>query len=199
MKTIVRESVTAALMTAALAVIVCAVYPLAVFILAQGLFPCKANGSILYQNGTAAASELLGQSFRGARYFHPRPSSAGTGYDGAASAGSNLGPTSKTLIGNIRGRVARYREENQLPDHTAVPVDAVTASGSGLDPHISPANAMLQAARISDARGVDVQSVLECIRRHGESRTLGILGDPRVNVLLLNLAMDREKRTETRQ
>jgi K+-transporting ATPase ATPase C chain len=199
MKTVLKESLTAVLMTTALAVIVCAAYPLVVFVVAQGLFPAKANGSILYHNGTAAGSELLGQPFESARYFHPRPSSAGAGYDGTASGGSNLGPTSKTLITNVQERVARYRAENQLPDHATVPVDVVTASGSGLDPHISVENATLQAARVANARSVDVKIVLEYIRRQTENRALGILGEPRVNVLLLNLAMEREKETGTKQ
>ena len=192
MKTFINELLISATMTAALAVLVCGVYPIAVFAMAQGLFPGKANGSILYQNGTAIGSVLSGQNFESPQYFHSRPSVAGSGYDGMASGGSNLGPTSKDLMDKVQERVKKYREENALPEDAPVPVDAVTASGSGLDPHIRVENALLQAARVAKARGWDVGRVNALVRLHTEARTLSVLGEPRVNVLLLNLALDQK-------
>lgn len=194
MKMFAKELTVSVVMTAALTVILCGIYPVAVFALAQGLFPGKANGSILYHNGTAVGSELLGQPFNTPRYFHPRPSAAGTGYDGKASCGSNLGPTSKDLIDKVRERVVKYREENGLAQDAPVPADAVMASGSGLDPHISVENALLQAARVAKARGWEVGRVNELIQEHTEGRTLSLLGEPRLNVLLLNLALDRQEK-----
>jgi len=187
-----KELWRSVVMTVALVVIVCGVYPVAVFVLAQGVFPGKANGSIVYHNGSIAGSELLAQAFTGAGYFHPRPSAAGTaGYDALASGGSNLGPISKDLISAVQDRVGKYREENGVSDGTPVPADAVSASGSGLDPHISVQNALLQASRVAKARGVDAVAVKDEIRKNTEGRTLGILGEPRVNVLLLNMSLDR--------
>jgi len=191
MRLFAGEMLKAVGMTAILAVIVCAAYPVAVFAMAQGLFSDRANGSIVHHQGTAVGSELLGQQFTGAKYFHPRPSSAGNGYDAAASGGSNLGPTSKDLMDTVQERVRNYRAENNLPDTVPVPADAVTASASGLDPHISVRNALWQAPRAAKARGLDVSVIEEEVAKHTESRTLGIFGEPRVNVLMLNLALDK--------
>lgn len=174
----------------ALAVILCGIYPAAVWILAQGLFPAKANGSLVVRNGTTLGSSLIGQDFSGPAYFHPRPSAAGKGYDALRSGGSNLGPTSKKLVDEVRRRVAAYRAENSLAPAILVPPDAVTASASGLDPHISVKNASLQAPRVAKVRGISVASVIKCVETHTEGRDLGVFGEPRVNVLMLNLALD---------
>ena len=190
MRVFAKELLVSLLMTAALAVIVCGAYPIATLVIAQGVFPERANGSIIYDKGTAVGSRLLGQPFNSPQYFHPRPSAAGDGYDGVASGGSNLGPTSKNLIDKVAERVKEYREENDLSETVSVPADAVTASGSGLDPHISVGNALLQAPRVAKARGWNVNIVNQEIRAHIEGRTLGVLGEPRVNVLLLNLALN---------
>ena len=196
MKALARELLVSLVMTVALAVIVCGVYPVVVFAVAQGLFPARANGSIVYHNGAAVGSMLLGQNFGGAQYFHPRPSAAGAGYDGMASGGSNLGPTSKDMVEKVRERVEAYRAENGLCGDVLVPADAVTASGSGLDPHITVENAILQAARVAKTRGLSVEMVREKIRLHSSGRTLGIFGMPRVNVLELNLALDTDGKDE---
>jgi K+-transporting ATPase ATPase C chain len=173
-----------------LAILLCGIYPFTIWILAQGVFPARANGSLIVQDGELAGSSLIGQGFAGAKYFHSRPSAAGRGYDGAASGGSNLGPTSKNLFETIRRRVAEYRAENELSPGVLVPADAVTASASGLDPHISVKNASLQAPRIAKVRGISVASVLKCVERHTEGRDLGVFGEPRVNVLMLNRTLD---------
>jgi len=178
------------LAVAVLAVIVCGLYPLATWLLAQGLFPGRANGSLIVRDGVVIGSSLIGQEFSSPKYFHPRPSAAGQGYDGARSGGTNLGPLSKDLVETIRRRIAEYREENGLDAAAQVPVDAVTSSGSGLDPHISPENARFQAPRVSRARGLAEEVVRARIEACTEGRTLGILGDPRVNVVRLNLALD---------
>jgi len=182
-----RVSVRAVL---SLAVLLCGIYPFTIWVLAQGGFPARANGSLIVQGGELAGSSLIGQGFAGAEYFHPRPSAAGRGYDGAASGGSNLGPTSKSLFEAISRRVTEYRKENDLAADVLVPADAVTASASGLDPHISVRNAFLQAPRVAKARGIGLASVLKCVERHTEGRDLGVLGEPRVNVLMLNLTLD---------
>lgn len=174
-----------------LALLVCGIYPVVVWGLSQILFPDTANGSLIKLDGEIVGSRLLAQNFSGAQYFHPRPSSAGdAGYDAASSGGSNLGPTSKKLIDSVKGRVSAYREENSLPADAPVPADAVTASASGLDPHISVKNAFLQAARVAKARGMSQNAVNEKIKVNTEGRDLGLLGEPRVNVLKLNLALD---------
>lgn len=174
-----------------LAVFLCGIYPVVVWGLAQILFPDAANGSLIKLDGKVVGSKLLEQNFTGTQYFHPRPSSAGdAGYDAANSGGSNLGPTSKKLIEGVKNRIDAYRAENNLDAETLVPADAVTASGSGLDPHISLRNAYLQAPRVAKARGIDENTVREKIKNHTEGRELGILGEPRVNVLKLNLALD---------
>lgn len=168
-----------------------AAYPLVVFGIAQAAFRDKANGSLIMdQNGTVRGSRLLGQNFSGGQYFHPRPSFAGQGYDAANSSGSNLGPTSQKLATAIAERVAAYRKVNGLADTDAIPADAVTASGSGLDPHISPRNASLQVSRVARARGIAEKELRDLIQRHIAGPTAGILGDPAVNVLTLNLELD---------
>jgi K+-transporting ATPase ATPase C chain len=173
-----------------LAVILCGLYPAGVWVLAQGLFPAKANGSLIVRGGTTLGSSLIGQDFAGPKYFHPRPSAAGQGYDAASSGGSNLGPTSKKLADTVRQRAAAYRSENNLGPEILVPADAVTASASGLDPHISLNNALLQAPRVARARGLGEMAVRKLVEAYTEGRDLGIFGEPRVNVLMLNLALD---------
>lgn len=189
-KDIVAELRICIIATSTLAVLLCGVYPLVVWVLSQGFFPQKANGSLITRGGKVLGSSLIAQSFSGPAYFHPRPSAAGDGYDAAASGGSNLGPTSQKLIDDIRGRVDRYRTENGLKESDPVPADAVTASASGLDPHISPRNAALQVPRVARARGLSEETVRKKIKAHTESRDLGFLGEPRVNVLELNLDLD---------
>jgi len=201
MRNWLKELKTSFIAVLSLAVIMCGAYPLTIWVLSHGLFPARAEGSLVMrsprtQNAAAAreatvlGSALIGQRFLSPRYFHPRPSAAGEGYDAAKSGGSNLGPLSKSLIELVRQRVAAYREENGLPAGRPVPADAVTASGSGLDPHISPENARLQAPRVAKARGLTEAAVLAHVKAFTAGRTLGILGEPRVNVLLLNLSLD---------
>lgn len=162
-------------------------YPFAMTGVAQVIAPGSANGSIVMKDGKPVGSELIGQLFTKDAYFWPRPSAAGAnGYDGASSSGSNLGPTSKKLIDRVTSEAARY------PGEGPVPGDAVTASGSGLDPHISPENAHRQAARVATARNIDVTRINALVDAHTEGRFLGVIGEPRVNVLLLNLALDAE-------
>ena len=173
-----------------LAVLLCGVYPMVVWGLAQGLFPWEANGSLIVKGGNTMGSSLLAQGFAGEKYFHPRPSAAGSGYDAANSGSSNLGPLSKKLTDDTVQRVRGYRAENNLAPDVRIPADAVSASGSGLDPHISPENALLQAPRVARARGLSEEVVIAKIKAHAEGRTLGIFGEPRVNVLLLNLDLD---------
>jgi K+-transporting ATPase ATPase C chain len=174
-----------------LAIVCCGLYPLIVFGISQALFHDKANGSlILDTDGTVRGSKLLAQGFTANKYFHPRPSAAGTGYDAASSGGSNLGPTSQKLNDAIKDRVDAYRKENGLNADETVPADAVTASGSGLDPHISLLNAELQTPRVAKARTVSEEKLRELIKQNTNARDLGLLGDPGVNVLTLNLALD---------
>jgi potassium-transporting ATPase KdpC subunit len=191
MKTLLAEFRAALVVTLTLAVVCCGVYPLVVFGVAQLAFPGQANGSLITDaQGKVRGSRLLGQPFIADKYFHPRPSAAGSGYDAASSGGRNLGPTSKKLADAIAQNVADYRTQNGLATNAAVPADAVTASGSGLDPHISPRNAELQVARVARARGLDPQTVRALIAQHTDKPSLGVLGDPGVNVLTLNLALD---------
>ena len=178
--------------TLILAVVCCGLYPLVVFGIAQVAFHDKANGSlILDAGGIVRGSRLLGQQFAGEKYFHPRPSAAGNGYDAANSSGSNLGPTSQKLSDSIKDRIEAYRKENNLQTTQSVPADAVTASGSGLDPHISQRNAELQAPRVAKARNVALEKILGIVRANTDAADLGILGEAGVNVLALNLALDK--------
>jgi K+-transporting ATPase ATPase C chain len=191
MKSLISEIRSAVMVTLALAVVCCGIYPLVVLGIGQVLFRDKANGSlILDAKGTVVGSRLLGQQFSADKYFHPRPSSAGNGYDAANSSGSNLGPTSQKLHDNIAQNVSNYRSQNNLGTNAPVPADAVTASASGLDPHISLGNARLQAPRVAKARGLVVEKVQELIKQNTDSPDLGFLGEPGVNVLPLNLALD---------
>jgi len=190
MKDLVAELRASIAATLLLAVLCCGIYPAVVWAVGQGLFSGKANGSLVRVNGKVAGSSLLGQGFAAPNYFHPRPSAAGQGYDAAGSSGTNLGPTSKKLIESVKERVDAYRAENGLPPDARVPADAVTSSASGLDPHISVRNATLQAPRVAKARGIGEKEVLAKVGAHTEGRTLGLLGEPRVNVLTLNLSLD---------
>lgn len=193
MKTIVKEITTAILATLLFAVVLCGIYPVVVWGASQLVFPHQANGSLIEgSDRKIIGSEWLGQNFTGAKYFHPRPSAAGAnGYDAASSSGSNLGPTSQKLIDAVKQRVADYRTENGLAADALVPGDAVTASGSGLDPHISPKNALIQAARVANERGVGVDMVTAEIQKATAGAQFGILGEAGVNVLKLNLALDK--------
>jgi potassium-transporting ATPase KdpC subunit len=192
MRDFFAETRAAILATLVLAVVCCGLYPLVVYGLGQALFRDKANGSLIVDpsNGTVRGSKLLAQGFTDPKYFHPRPSAAGNGYDAANSSGSNLGPTSQKLKDTIKDRIAAYRSENGLNENQPVPADAVTASGSGLDPHISPRNAELQVARVAKARGLSEDKVRKLARQNTAGRDLGFLGEPGVNVLKLNLALD---------
>ncbi len=190
MRNIVTELRISLVATLSLAVILCGIYPLIVWVLSQGLFPHQANGSLVVRKGTVIGSSLLSQGFTDPKYFHPRPSAAGQGYDTTSSGGTNLGPLSKKLIETVEHRVKDYRSENGLPPDAPVPVDAVTASGSGLDPHIGLQNALLQADRVAKARGMSRKLLRKMIESRTEGRDLGIFGDPGVNVLMLNLDLD---------
>jgi potassium-transporting ATPase KdpC subunit len=191
MKNLISELRVSVVATLSLAVIVSGIYPMLVWGIAQALFPYKANGSLIVRDGKTVGSELIAQNFKDPKYFHPRPSAAGdVGYDATSSGGSNLGPTSKKLIDSVKERVEAYRAENNLPPTVPVPADAVTASASGLDPDVSVKNALIQARRVAKARGISEQAILAKVRAHTEERTLRILGEPRVNVLTLNLSLD---------
>jgi K+-transporting ATPase ATPase C chain len=192
MNAIVKETITSILATLLLAVVLCGIFPVIIWGGGQLLFPHQANGSLIESSDRKIlGSEWLGQNFTSAKYFHPRPSSAGTGYDAANSSGSNLGPTSQKLIDAVKQRVADYRKENDLAADALVPGDAATASGSGLDPHISPKNAALQAPRVAKERGLSLDDVKSEIAKATAGPSLGILGEAGVNVLKLNLALDQ--------
>jgi len=179
-------------MVLVLTVLLGIVYPLVMTGLSQVLFPNQANGSLLRDSsGNVVGSALLGQNFSSPQYFHPRPSAAGTdGYDATSSGGSNLGPTNQKLLDAAQDRATAYRTENGLAADALVPIDAVTASASGLDPDISPANALLQASRVAKSRNLSEDQVRSLVNQYTEGRTLWVLGEPRVNVLKLNLALD---------
>ena len=181
-------------------------FPFVIYGLAQAIFPKQANGSMITVDGKVVGSELIGQNFSKPEYFHPRPSAAGSGYDAANSGGTNLGPTSDKLINGVHDEKDpssnfdgvkqlsdAYRKENNLDSSSVVPVDAVTRSASGLDPDISPENAALQASRVANARGISLDKVKELIASNTEDRWAGVFGEPRVNVLKLNLALDAGK------
>ena len=193
MKNLFAEFGRAMVATIFYAVICCGIYPLVVFVAAQLFFPHQANGSLLVDKSrTVRGSSLLAQNFTGAQYFHLRPSAAGAnGFDATSSSGSNLGPTSSNLVANITANIAHYRAENNLATNAPVPADAVTASASGLDPHISPVNAEIQIPRVARARGIPEEQLRELVRQHTDHRDLGLFGEPRVNVMTLNFALDR--------
>jgi K+-transporting ATPase ATPase C chain len=193
MKAFFTEIRGAVMATLVLTVVCCGIYPLVVWGVAQAAFPDKANGSLITDaKGNVIGSKLLGQGFTAEKYFHPRPSAAGNGYDAANSGGSNFGPTSQKLADSLKDRVEAYRKENGLKDTDVVPADAVTASASGLDPHISLRNAALQIARVAKARNLGANKVAELIRVHTDRADLGLLGEPGVNVLRLNLALEKQ-------
>jgi len=195
MKPFISHLRGAVVSTLVLSIVLCGLYPLAVWAIGQAAFRDKANGSLIVdKDGTVIGSSLLGQNFSGEGYFHPRPSAAGAnGYDAASSSGTNLGPTSRKLADQIKERIATYRTVNGLAESVQIPADAVTASGSGLDPHISPRNAELQMARVAKSRGLSEEQLRGLILSHTDHATLGILGAPGVNVLELNLALDGKK------
>ena len=190
MRALLRQLRPAIVAVAAFTVLTGVAYPLVVTAVAQVAFDGAADGSLVRRDGAVVGSRYIGQPFTEPGYFHPRPSAAGDGYDASASSGANLGPNNPELIATVEERVAAYRTLNGLGPDVPVPVDAVTASASGLDPHISIANARLQAPRVAAARGVDVDEVLEAIDDATDDRVLGVLGDPGVNVLMANLALD---------
>ena len=172
-------------------IVLCGIYPVVVLLLGQTLFHYQANGSLITgKDGTVYGSELIGQAFSDDKYFNSRPSAAGTGYDASNSSATNLGPTSQKLHDSIAAAVAAYRTQNGLAADALVPADAVTSSASGLDPDISVKNAMLQAARVAKTRKMSVDDVTALVQKYTEGRDFGVFGEPRVNVLKLNLALD---------
>ncbi len=193
-----RTFITALVATAVLTVLTGIIYPLAVFGIAQTIFPRQAGGSIIVASNKVVGSSLIGQNFSSPKYFQSRPSAAGDkGYDASNSGGSNLGPTNKALIDAVKLRLKNLVESNPGIDPRQVPIDLVTASGSGLDPEISPAAADLQVARVAHARGLSEDQVRQLIADNTRPRSAGIFGEPGVNVLLLNLALDRAAGTHS--
>ena len=203
-----RHIVPAVISVLIITALCCFAFPFVITTIAQAAFHEQANGSLIIEEGRVIGSELIGQDFTTPGYFHPRPSAAGAGYDAANSGGTNLAPTSDKLINGMHRKlpngdddpadfdgitdlVKAYREENYLPPDALVPVDAVTRSASGLDPHISPANARIQAVRVARVRGVPEDDMLLLVAKHTEGRLLGLLGEPHINVLLLNLELDK--------
>jgi K+-transporting ATPase ATPase C chain len=187
-----RTLITAISMTIALTLLTGIVYPLVVWGVAQVLFPWQANGSLVVRDGHVVGSEIIGQNFAAARYFHPRPSAAGDkGYDASNSGGSNLGPTNRKLVETTKAALHKVLEENPGTSPAQVPIDMVTASGSGLDPEISPAAAELQVTRVAKARGLTEDAVRDVVRDNRRPRLAGFFGEPGINVLDLNLALDR--------
>ena len=182
-----KQLVIAIWYTLVTTVILGIIYPLLVTGIAQVAFPDKANGSLIVRNGQVVGSRLIGQAFAGEKYFHSRPSAAGNGYDATASSGSNLGPTNQTLITRVHDDVAKLQQERP---GQPIPADMVTTSGSGLDPDISPANAEFQIPRVAHARGITVEDLRRIVAGHTEGRQYGLFGEPRVNVLELNLELD---------
>jgi K+-transporting ATPase ATPase C chain len=199
MKSFLTEIRISIVATIFFAVVCSGLYPVVIWGVSQVLFPHQANGSIVKSpdNKTRIGSSLLAQGFSGAKYFHPRPSAAGTGYDGSSSGASNLGPTSQKLMDQIKANAEAYRQENGLAADALVPVDAVTASGSGLDPHISLRNAELQTPRVAKERGLSPDVVKAEIAKATDNPFLGIGGEPGVNVLMLNLALDAQQTTSS--
>jgi potassium-transporting ATPase KdpC subunit len=193
MKEILQQLKLSIVATIVFAVVCCGIYPLVVWAFGQALFPFQANGSLIANNqGQIIGSELIGQTFTGPQYFNSRPSYAGAGYDPTASGGSNLGPTSQKLATNIETAIAAYRTQNDLSSSTPVPADAVTGSASGLDPEISLANAAVQAPIVAKARNTSLANIQTLINESIDGRSLGIFGEPGVNVLMLNIALDQK-------
>ncbi len=192
-KAFIKEVKLAIMATLVLAVLLCGIYPALVWGIAQLGFSSRANGSLVLRDGQVLGSRLIAQGFTGQQYFHPRPSAAGDGYDAANSGASNLGPLSQKLVDQVTDRVAAYRAENGIALSVKIPPDAVTASASGLDPHISVRNAELQSARVATVRGISEAAVQNLIRSHTDGPDLGFLGEPGVNVFELNLALDANK------
>jgi K+-transporting ATPase ATPase C chain len=192
MRKIIIEIKTAFIMTLIIGIICCGIYPALVWGLAQGLFNEKANGSLIIMDSKIAGSRQLGRGFTGDAYFYPRPSAAGSGYDAACSGGSNLGPLSKKLYKSVKQRADAYRRINGLAPNEVVPADAVTSSASGLDPHISVRNALIQTKRVAKARGLSEEKIRKLVEHNTSGRQLGVFGEPRVNVLMLNLELNSQ-------
>ena len=184
-----KNLLIAVLMTIATTILLGVIYPLVVVGLAQAIFPKKANGQLIHRAGKVVGASIIGQGFTSPGYFHPRPSFAGNGYDAANSNGSQLGPTNQKLINRLKGDVASAQTENP---GTPVPIDLVTGSGSGLDPHITPATAEFQMPRVAKERGMSIDQLRALVAKHTEGRQWGFLGEPRVNVLELNLDLDQQ-------
>jgi potassium-transporting ATPase KdpC subunit len=183
-----KQLIVAVVYTLVTTIIFGLIYPLVVTGMSRWLFPAQANGSLIVKNGQVIGSRLIGQSFSGAKYFHSRPSAAGNGYDPTASGGSNLGPTNQTLVTRVQQDVAQWQQQNP---GVPIPADLVTASGSGLDPDISPASAEFQVPQVAKARGISVDDVRRLVAKHTLGRQWGIFGEPRVSVLELNLDLDQ--------